>query len=256
MTALAPAPRAVTWRVAELFGPTVQGEGVLVGTPVCFVRFGGCDYRCSWCDSLHAVLPQFRRAWTPMSAEGIVAAVLARSAGASIHVVLSGGNPALYDLAPLLTLGQARGLRFSCETQGTRWPAWFAALDLLTLSPKPPSSGETPDLDEFAVRLRGQKAQGVPLEVKVPLFDERDLAWFGGLRAAVRRVSRRLPLFVSVGNPDADQSTAEVPDLAALRSRLLDRYGWLVEAVLARGWFDVRVLPQVHVLAWGNLRGV
>ncbi len=42
-------------RVSEIFGPTIQGEGVLIGLPTVFVRSGGCDYRCSWCDSLHAV---------------------------------------------------------------------------------------------------------------------------------------------------------------------------------------------------------
>ena len=34
-------------RVSEIFGPTIQGEGVLIGLPTVFVRTGGCDYRCS-----------------------------------------------------------------------------------------------------------------------------------------------------------------------------------------------------------------
>jgi 7-carboxy-7-deazaguanine synthase len=47
-----------TYPVVEVFGPTIQGEGALAGLPTLFVRFGGCDYRCSWCDSLLAVLPE------------------------------------------------------------------------------------------------------------------------------------------------------------------------------------------------------
>jgi len=47
-------------RVSEIFGPTIQGEGALIGQPTVFVRTGGCDYRCSWCDSLHAVDSRFR----------------------------------------------------------------------------------------------------------------------------------------------------------------------------------------------------
>jgi 7-carboxy-7-deazaguanine synthase len=47
-------------RISEIFGPTIQGEGVLIGLPTVFVRTGGCDYRCSWCDSLHAVDSAFR----------------------------------------------------------------------------------------------------------------------------------------------------------------------------------------------------
>lgn len=44
--------------VLEIFGPTLQGEGAVIGAPTMFIRFGGCDYRCEQCDSLHAVLPE------------------------------------------------------------------------------------------------------------------------------------------------------------------------------------------------------
>lgn len=40
---------ARTFPVIECFGPTIQGEGALAGLPTLFVRFGGCDFRCSWC---------------------------------------------------------------------------------------------------------------------------------------------------------------------------------------------------------------
>ena len=54
-------------RISEIFGPTVQGEGPLIGCPTVFVRTGGCDYRCSWCDTLYAVLPEFSGDWRAMS---------------------------------------------------------------------------------------------------------------------------------------------------------------------------------------------
>ena len=37
--------------VIEIFGPTIQGEGMVVGQKTMFVRTAGCDYSCSWCDS-------------------------------------------------------------------------------------------------------------------------------------------------------------------------------------------------------------
>jgi 7-carboxy-7-deazaguanine synthase len=40
--------------ISEIFGPTIQGEGALVGKPTVFVRTGGCDYRCDWCDTVYA----------------------------------------------------------------------------------------------------------------------------------------------------------------------------------------------------------
>ncbi len=37
--------------VMEIFGPTIQGEGMVIGQKTMFVRTAGCDYSCSWCDS-------------------------------------------------------------------------------------------------------------------------------------------------------------------------------------------------------------
>jgi 7-carboxy-7-deazaguanine synthase len=54
-------------RISEIFGPTIQGEGPLIGRPTVFVRTGGCDYRCSWCDTLYAVLPEYRDEWKLMT---------------------------------------------------------------------------------------------------------------------------------------------------------------------------------------------
>ena len=53
--------------ISEIFGPTIQGEGPLIGIPTIFVRTGSCDYRCSWCDSLYAVLPQYKKDWRKMT---------------------------------------------------------------------------------------------------------------------------------------------------------------------------------------------
>ena len=64
-----------TVRISEIFGPTIQGEGVLIGQPTVFVRIGGCDYRCSWCDTLHAVDSAYRTEWKRMSAAAIMADV-------------------------------------------------------------------------------------------------------------------------------------------------------------------------------------
>ena len=37
--------------IMEIFGPTIQGEGMVIGRKTMFVRTGGCDYSCAWCDS-------------------------------------------------------------------------------------------------------------------------------------------------------------------------------------------------------------
>ena len=59
-------------RIAEIFGPTIQGEGALIGEPTVFVRTGGCDYRCTWCDSLHAVDSAYRHTWAAMDTLSLI----------------------------------------------------------------------------------------------------------------------------------------------------------------------------------------
>jgi len=137
--------------VVEVFGPTIQGEGELAGMPTAFVRFGGCDYRCSWCDSLHAVLPEHVRGAHRMTPAQIAAALEALP-GRPDWVTLSGGNPALLELGDLVALLHAAGRRVAVETQGSVWRDWLGDVDLLTISPKPPSSGMATAANEAETR--------------------------------------------------------------------------------------------------------
>ena len=113
-------------RISEIFGPTIQGEGALIGQPTVFVRTGGCDYRCVWCDSLHAVDSRFRADWRAMTTPEVLDRVRALSGGTPLMVSLSGGNPAIQPLGPLIRQGQAEGYRFALETQGSVSRDWFA----------------------------------------------------------------------------------------------------------------------------------
>ena len=235
-------------RIAEIFGPTIQGEGALIGEPTVFVRTGGCDYRCSWCDSLHAVDSAFRHTWAPMTTEAVWADVVRLSKGRPLTVSLSGGNPAIQDFTALIARGQAQGYRFACETQGSIAKPWFANLDTLVLSPKPPSSGEVVDWDAFDACLSAAKGAKATANIvmKIVIFDDADYDW---ARAAADRYPA-LPLYLQPGNPEVD------PDIPVDPQRLSDRLLWLVDKTMNDGWFAPRVLPQLHVLLWGNKRGV
>lgn len=235
-------------RIAEIFGPTIQGEGALIGAPTVFVRAGGCDYRCSWCDSLHAVDSAYRHEWTPMDSAAIWQRVRELSGGVPLTVTLSGGNPAIQDFGPLIALGQGQGYRFALETQGSVAQAWFAALDLLVLSPKPPSSGEVVVWHKFDACVTAAKSAEICL--KIVIFDEEDYQW--ARQAAARYPS--LPLYLQPGNhtpPPADKEDAAID-----MDGILDRMTWLVDRTLADRWFTPHILPQLHVLIWGNKRGV
>ena len=238
-------------RISEIFGPTIQGEGPLIGRPTVFVRTGGCDYRCAWCDTPHAVLPEYREEWTLMTPLDIMARVNELAGGQPVLVSLSGGNPALQALADLIALGRREGHSFALETQGSVPQAWFADLDWLILSPKPPSSEMVTGLDALDACVAA--AQGRPrCALKIVVFDDADYSY--AKMAAARYPS--LPVYLQVGNPvpllGAGKPLAEEADFGELMRRLR----WLVSMVVADRWFAATVLPQLHVLAWGNKRGV
>lgn len=230
-------------RISEIFGPTIQGEGALIGQPTVFVRTGGCDYRCSWCDTLHAVDSQYRHEWTPMTPQNVFSEIKKLSTDKPLTISLSGGNPAIQPLKPLIDLGHQHGYRFALETQGSIVQDWFADLDILTLSPKPPSSGETTDWNKFNACLKA--AQNKPeIALKIVIFDDKDYEY---AQDAANRYPQ-LSLYLQPGNHQIDGQA----DIKGLNARLK----WLAEKVTNDQWFNAHVLPQLHVSIWGNEKGV
>lgn len=231
-------------RISEIFGPTIQGEGALIGQPTIFVRTGGCDYRCSWCDTPHAVDSKYRDEWKPMTPQEIFDRVRVLSGGAPLMVSLSGGNPAIQNLGPLIALGKKEGYRFALETQGSISQDWFADLDVLTLSPKPLSSGMVTDWEKFEECLRAA-GEGPEIFLKIVVFDEADYAF-------AKDVAAKFPdlkLYLQPGN--------HTPPPAALdMDGITKRLRWLSEKVTEDKWFGAAVTPQLHVHIWGNARGV
>jgi 7-carboxy-7-deazaguanine synthase len=242
-------PKSEKILVSEIFGPTIQGEGVLVGLPTVFVRTGGCDYRCSWCDSLHAVESRYRHDWQSMSTEDVWSEVTRLSGGRPLTISLSGGNPAIQPLGGLIERGHREGYRFALETQGSVAKDWFAELDTLVLSPKPPSSSMATNWAalDLCLEMAGGKPETV---LKIVIFDDADYAY-------ARDVASRyphLPVYLQPGNhtpppPDAEDAFVDMDGV-------MERMRWLIDKAVADHWFEARILPQLHVLIWGNKRGV
>lgn len=229
--------------VDEIFGPTIQGEGATIGVPTVFVRTGGCDYRCVWCDTLHAVLPKYKSNWKKMTPREIIDQVNDLAEG-PILITLSGGNPALQPLEELIALGHSYGHTFTMETQASKAKPWFRMLDAITLSPKPPSSGHDPDWNGLQNCLDAIAYTAVKPSIKVVVFDDDDYQF-------AREVHKRhpdIPFYLSVGNHD--------PKGEADTSALLSRMEWLIEKAISDQWYEATILPQLHVLIWGNKRGV
>ncbi|MGK0272877.1 MAG: 7-carboxy-7-deazaguanine synthase [Cocleimonas sp.] len=247
--------------ISEIFGPTIQGEGALIGTQTVFVRTGGCDYRCSWCDTGYAVLPEFEDQWEKMDAESIFEKIEILSANKPLWITLSGGNPAQQDLEELISLGHTKGYKFSMETQGSISSSWFNLLDQLTLSPKPPSTG-------MSFKKRGldrcldacKSLENVSL--KFVVADEEDLIWSKNIADQYPD----LPCFVQPCNTSAkleDHLTKNDLDknINNLNSKTIPidqqtQMLWLIEAIQKLDWNTARVLPQLHTWLWGDKTGV
>lgn len=251
--------------VVEIFGPTIQGEGVLAGHRTMFVRFGGCDgisgHRdwCTWCDSMHAVDPANKQGWRWLQPEDIVDE-LQRLAPWCKYVTLSGGNPALLHLESLIADLQSYDYLCAIETQGTVWRDWMAKLDTITVSPKPPSAGGGHTavvkqfekwMEEAQYSIDSQALDTVPqicVKPVVDVEDERDFAFAEDIVNAIHVTLDYLTVqpYLSVMTHPADEN-----------DEILDKWRTLIAwATYNKEIGEVAVLPQLHVLLWGHKLGV
>lgn len=125
-------------KIAEIYR-SIQGEGLLTGTPSVFIRASGCNLRCWFCDTPFT-------SWSPegtdLSVDEIVAQVEEWDCR---HVVLTGGEPMLFaEAIPLCSRLRQAGRHITIETSGTlHLPV---ACDMMSISPK--LSGSTPSVSE------------------------------------------------------------------------------------------------------------
>ena len=145
----------ISYPVMEHFY-TLQGEGMYSGQAAYFIRLGGCDVGCVWCD----VKDSWDAAAHPlMSVQEIIAAA---SAHPGRIAVITGGEPALHDLRHLTQALKEAGFRTHIETSGSS--ALSGDLDFITLSPK-----------KFKAPLAEALLQAD--ELKVVVFHKSDFDW-------------------------------------------------------------------------------
>lgn len=232
--------------VLEVFGPTIQGEGRVIGRKTMFVRTAGCDYRCSWCDSAFTWDGSAKEDIQLMSAEEIYNKLREIGGDNFNHVTISGGNPALIKgIQDLVDLFEEHHIQTALETQGSKFQPWMTQIDDLTISPKPPSSNMKPNLDILDSVIE----QCVPesLNLKVVIFDEDDFEF----AKMIHHRYPTIPFYLQVGNPYLDD------DVDNHTAKLFQRYEQLVDRVMTSSDMNnVYVLPQLHTLLWSNMKGV
>ena len=234
--------------VIEMFGPTIQGEGAVIGVKTMFVRTYGCDYRCGWCDSAFTWDGTAKDKVRMMDADEIMNELLELAGDNFDCVTISGGNPALIGegMGHFIDLLHERGIKAAIETQGSKWQEWFYDVDVLTISPKPPSSGMTTNWDMLDRIMSKMEEKSLSTHsLKVVVFDDNDYDY----AKAIHQRYPEVQLFLQPGNDDV----IEEGDISA---RLLKRLEWLFNKVIIDPIMNrVRVLPQLHALIWHNKRG-
>jgi len=223
-------------KIAEIFY-SIQGEGMLIGTPSVFVRTSGCNLRCTWCDTPYT-------SWQPegedRSIEWIAEEV--NRYGAS-HVVITGGEPMIAPEIDALTHVLKQHL--TIETAGT--VDADVRCDLMSISPKLANS--TPRDREGGrwaaqhERLRYQPeilkrlTHLYPYQLKFVIACPGDLTEVRAIIEAIGAMRNRVVLMPEGVDRDV----------------LAERGRWLAEIAKREGF---RFSPRLQIDLWGNRRGI
>ncbi|MDE1349906.1 7-carboxy-7-deazaguanine synthase QueE [Vibrio aestuarianus] len=158
---------------------TIQGEGVYTGVPSVFIRLQQCPVGCAWCDTKQTwdATPQDERStddilaktqdnptWCSASAKQIISLYKKQGYQAK-HIVITGGEPCIYDLRPLTQAFEAIGCQCQIETSGTS-PIQTTEKTWVTVSPKVAMKGKLPVLDSALLRAN---------EIKHPVATSKDI---------------------------------------------------------------------------------
>lgn len=207
--------------ITEIFH-SIQGEGLLIGVPMIFIRTNRCNLRCKWCDSTY----------TFTGGEEIPFQELVDTASGAGEewICLTGGEPLLQREAPdFVRTVTSGGKKVLIETSGSLPVDEYTKIEnvVIDMDVKTPSSGE-----EKSLRLGNLEHLRKTDYLKFVIADENDYAF------ATDFLSQHDVRCEAVFQP------AWGTDLK-----------WLTESVLKQG-LHVRVLPQLHKLIWGDRRGV
>jgi organic radical activating enzyme len=222
--------------VSEVFGPTLQGEGPSAGQPAAFLRLGGCNLACSWCDTPYtwdASRFDLREEITSTDDNTIAAQLLAMSVD---RLVITGGEPLLQ---------QRRLVQFLPEIAYA-----FPHVEIETNGTQAPDTDLLPLVEQFNV------------SPKLAHAGNGDKAIVPAVLRAFERTGKAVFKFV-VATPadlcEVDQIVAEsgLTDVWLMPEGtkpevLADRLGWVCDAALKRGW---SASSRLHILAWNDERG-
>ena len=208
-------------KVNEIF-KSIQGEGIYIGTPMLFVRLTGCNLRCKWCDTKYAYTE---------GEEWKLEDLLKRIEKENMEwVCITGGEPLIQDETYLLVDALLRkGHKVLIETNGSVDISKLPTEEnlVVSLDIKTPSSG----MHNFN-QFKNLDYLGPNDYVKFVIADETDFEY--AVKIINTRDIKTEIVFQPLWGTDMEK---------------------LVKMVLDAN-LNVRVLPQLHKMIWGEKRGV
>lgn len=212
-------------KISEIFF-SIQGEGMEIGLPTVFVRLFACDLRCTWCDSMYAVEG---RDFEDMPIDKIKSEIEKFSCK---RVCITGGEPLIQrkDVEALAVDLVKAGYMIVLETSGHKDPppVFWTESCLISMDCKCPSSKMEEKMDFSLFEKLRHKDQ-----LKFVIQDEADYQYAKGILN--KHKIRANIIFQPVYKTSLE---------------------WLTERVLEDRLEQVRVLPQLHKIIWGEIRGV
>ena len=231
--------------VSEIFGPTIQGEGPNIGKKSVFLRVAGCDFKCTWCDSKYTwdVSRVDCKVYTKKELLNNVLNLCKKTN--TSHIILTGGNPCLYDFSDIIINLHQNEITVDIETQGSILPSWLSMCDLVVISPKPPSSGQK----DIFLNVKSFILENAERTViKIPVFNKEDITFLEKYYDAFEKYKIRI--YCSVGNNIVDDCDEDIVNES------LKAYRKLIDEIFNKTKMkSIHILPQLHVLLWGNKRG-
>ncbi|MAJ60480.1 MAG: hypothetical protein CBC48_11010 [bacterium TMED88] len=246
--------------VVEVFW-SAQGEGPFVGSPTVFVRFGGCDLRCRWCDTPHTWTPADQCRFqdptggpdqveqNPVSFERVLTAISDLSPQAGDFVSLTGGEPLLQVdwVSALARAVRGDGLRAHLETHGLAVDGLKrlgSRLDVISMDWKSPADVRSAVPDRYphfaqAHRdfLRSAKDVADSVYVKWVISDRTSVSDLEQVCEMIDEVDPETPLILQPVTPAGGvRAGLEAPVVL----------NWLRSA--RERLCDVRLIPQTHPL--------
>lgn len=224
-------------RVCEVFS-SIQGEGPRLGDRQIFVRLGGCNLHCDYCDTPYTIPIPSGEVWT---ADKVKQAILALNKERKHEAVSwTGGEPLLHVpfLKALMPWARAQGLKNYLETNGTRVDALRELgplCDAVAMDIKLPSATGRETWSDHLEFLRVAPEKTF---AKVVLTDKTTQAEWRQVIRLMQEVSTNIPLILQPATP--------MPGVGAIEPALAVQFMHQASALLK----DVRLIPQWHPI-WG-----